>query len=116
MNVRKKFFQGKSKNSRKWFSISGKECKWTYFNPSGGGGQHKNRNKNGARCKHNPSGAQAECGEFKSRKQNEKAAFERMAKSEEFKSRLNMKIEAGMGNIEMEEPGKDPRKISKEEV
>ena len=101
---------------RLWFSVTAKDCEWTYFNPAGGGGQHKNKNQCGARCHHRPSGAMGQAGDSKSLKQNKRNAFERMSQSKEFQAWLNFKIEAGKGNLKIQEGEAQPRSLSKEEV
>lgn len=101
---------------RKWFSVTGKDCKWTYFNPPGGGGQNKNKNMNGARCKHEASGAVGKAGDLKSRKENKRLAFERMANTSEFQSWLKLKTEAGFGNVEIQQGDEPSRLLNMEEV
>lgn len=105
---------------RKWFSITAKDCDFQFFRASGKGGQHRNKTDSATRCIYKPSNAVGECTEHKEQKQNKRKAFERMANSPEFRSWLNLKIEAGLGNITIEEHDKNgkwtKRNVSLEEI
>lgn len=101
---------------RKWFSITAKDCKWTYYKGSGKGGQKKNKTENAARCFHEPSGAVGKAEDTRYKKENKKIAFERMARSKEFQEWIKLKIEAGLGNVEIQIGNESPRKLSLEEV
>lgn len=62
------------------FSASRKDFDIQTFCTGGPGGQNQNRNKNGVRIAHRESGLSATAREFKSQRQNRKAAFQRLAK------------------------------------
>jgi len=68
------------------FSVTAKDCRWDYFRGSGSGGQKKNKTDNCARCTHTASGAVGKSEEGRSKDQNRKKAFERMAGTKEFKA------------------------------
>jgi protein subunit release factor A len=51
----------------------------TWFNGTGKGGQNRNKNANCCRMKHIPTGIMSQAQEHKSREQNKKAAFRRLA-------------------------------------
>lgn len=107
-----------AKNPRKkqrWFSITAKDCTFQTYRGSGKGGQHRNKTDSAVRCIHPPSGAVGTCEEHKEQRQNKKTAFKRMAESNEFQSWLKLKIEAGLGNIEIT-VGDQTRLLSKDEV
>lgn len=107
----------KVKNSKqRWFSITAKDLTFQEYCGSGSGGQHRNRNKTAIRCIHKASGAVGECEEFKSQKQNKRKAFERMAKSVKFQSWLKLKIDAGLGKVEIQEGNAPTRKVRLEEI
>ena len=90
------------KNNKKelLFSVTKKDLVFEYFSGTGAGGQHKNKCQNSCRCKHPPSGAMGTCQEHRSKAQNTKEAFKRMAKSKEFQEWV--KIEASRHNGELE--------------
>ena len=105
----------KGRKKKRWFSITAKDCVFQTYRGSGKGGQHRNKTDSAVRCIHPPSGAVGTCEEHKEQKQNKRAAFKRMAESKEFQSWLKLKIEAGLGNVEIEMDGKK-RLLTKEEV
>ena len=105
-----------SKKKQKWFSITAKDCKFQTYRGSGKGGQHRNKTDSAVRCIHTASGAVGSCEEHKEQKQNKRKAFERMAKSKEFQSWLQLKIDAGLGKIEIKEGDNPTRKLRLDEV
>lgn len=68
------------------FSVTAADCQWDYFRGSGNGGQKVNKTSNCVRCTHTASGAVGKATDSRSRDQNRKTAFERMAETKEFKS------------------------------
>lgn len=68
------------------FSVTAADCDWQDMTAGGPGGQHQNRRHTAIRCTHRASGAVGESREFKSQVQNKRAAFERMAQSQKFRS------------------------------
>ena len=67
------------------FTLTKDDFKWDYFRGTGAGGQHRNKTDSCVRCTHPPSGAVGQCCEHRSQHKNKPVAFERMAKTEEFK-------------------------------
>lgn len=67
-------------------TITIKDCKQQFFRSGGPGGQNQNKRDTGARIIHPPSGARGESREERSREQNRKLAFVRMANSKEFQT------------------------------
>lgn len=51
-----------------------------YFSGTGAGGQHRNKHQNCCRITHKTTGISAQCQEFRSKEQNTKRAFRRLAK------------------------------------
>lgn len=70
---------------------------------SGKGGQKKNKTSSAIQCFHEPSGAMGEAEDAREQSQNKKLAFKRCTASAEFKSWLQLKIDAAMGKVEIEE-------------
>ncbi len=60
-------------------SFTKKDFKIEWFNPPGGGGQHKNKHANACRIKHLESGLKAQSTGHKERPANQKAAFKSLA-------------------------------------
>lgn len=67
------------------FSLTKKDFICQYFRGSGHGGQKRNKTSNACRCIHPESGARGEAQDTRSREQNRKLAFTRMASTPEFK-------------------------------
>ena len=108
------------KNRTKMFSVTAADCRFDVFRGSGDGGQKKQKTSSGVRCVHEPSGAEGKATDSRMQSQNRKTAFERMAATVEFQSWLKLKIEAGLGHVEIEEASeggnKYTRKLGMEEV
>ena len=104
----------------KMFSVTASDCRWDVFRGSGDGGQKKQKTSSGVRCVHEASGAEGKATDSRNQSVNRKMAFERMAATPEFQGWLKLKIEAGLGNVEIEE--KSPqgntikRKLGMDEV
>lgn len=64
--------------------LTKKDFRWTYFNGTGGGGQHRNKHANCVRLFHDPSGASAVAQDQRDKSANERKAFERICKTPEF--------------------------------
>lgn len=103
------------KKKELWFSITAKDCDFQTFKATGKGGQHRNKTESAVRCIHRASGAVGECSEHREQPINKKIAFKRMAESLAFRTWHRMKIDAGLGLIDIEENG-IKRKLNLEEV
>ena len=104
----------------RWFSVTASDCRWDVFRGSGDGGQKKQKTSSGVRCVHEPSGAEGKATDSRHQNVNRKTAFERMAATPEFKSWLQLKIDAGLGRVEIQETSEKgnpiTRKLGMEEV
>lgn len=102
------------------FSVTAADLEWQTFKGSGDGGQKRQKTSSGVRCVHPPSGAEGKATDTRFQAQNRKLAFERMTKTKEFQSWLKLKIEAGLGHVEIEEPtergSRITRKLGMDEV
>lgn len=74
------------------FSVSIHDCEVQTFRAGGSGGQNQNKRDTGVRIIHHPSGARGEARDERSQRQNKKAAFRRMAESDEFKLWVRMQM------------------------
>ena len=91
------------KKKEKLFSLTEKDFKIQFQRGRGNGGQKKNKTSSACICSHEPSGAQGYAEDFREQSRNKKLAFQRMTDTDEFKSWLKLKIEAALGNLEIEE-------------
>lgn len=88
---------------QKMFSVTASDCRFIAKRGSGKGGQKRNKTSNAVQCFHDPSGAMGESEDGRDQILNKRTAFERMTKTPEFQSWLKLKIEAGLGHVEIEE-------------
>jgi len=68
------------------FSVTAKDCRWSYTRGTGNGGQKRNKTNSAVHCIHPPSGAHGYAEDERSQLQNRQLAFERMAKSKAFQA------------------------------
>src|ERR1035437_8145808 len=101
------------KKRTKMFSITAEDCQWDVFRGSGDGGQKKQKTSSGVRCTHEPSGAIGKSTESREQSQNRRKAFLRMTETAEFKSWLNLKIDAYQGLVEIEEATEQGNRIKR---
>lgn len=66
------------------FSVTAKDCEWSYTRGSGNGGQKKNKTSSAVHCMHRPSGAHGYSEASRSQLDNKRDAFVKMAQSEKF--------------------------------
>lgn len=88
----------------KLFSVTAQDCRFIAKRGSGKGGQKRNKTSNAIQCFHDPSGAMGEAEDGRSQLHNRSKAFERMTQTPEFKTWLQLKADAAMGKVEIEEP------------
>lgn len=100
-------------NKKLWFSITAKDCEFKTKRGSGNGRQKKQKTSSAVQCFHKESGAMGEAEDAREQSQNKKLAFKRMTDTPEFKSWLNLKIEAGKGNIEITENTEQGNQVSR---
>jgi len=84
----------------KIFSLTKKDFRWNYYKGSGKGGQKRNKTENCCRCTHDPSGAVGKAEEGRSKEQNKKRAFKRMAESKVFNSWVRLEAAKRLGILE----------------
>jgi len=103
------------KTKKLLFSVTAKDCRWDYYKGKGGGGQKKNKTENCCRCTHIASGAVGRSEQGRSKEQNKKKAFLRMAESENFKMWHRIEVAKQTGElhhleIKINNELNDPRK------
>lgn len=79
------------------FSVTAKDCRWSYTRGTGNGGQKKNKTNSAVHCTHDPSHAHGYAEDHRSQAQNRSLAFERMAKSKEFEVWRQMEVRRKTG-------------------
>ena len=71
-------------NKQLLFSVTAKDCEWSYTRGSGNGGQKKNKTSSAVHCMHRPSGAHGYSEASRSQVDNKRDAFVKMAQSDKF--------------------------------
>lgn len=84
----------------KVLTVTIKDCQVQTFRAGGKGGQNQNKRDSGVRVIHPPSGARGESREERSQLENKKAAFTRMAMSEEFQRWIRLRHAQLCGEID----------------
>lgn len=82
------------------FSVTAKDCEWSYARGSGNGGQARNKSNNAVHCHHKPSGAHGYSEASRSQLDNKRDAFVKMANTDEFKTWNKLEALRRLGVIE----------------
>jgi protein subunit release factor B len=85
---------------RPLFSITSKDCEWSYTRGSGNGGQKKNKTSSAVHCMHRPSGAHGYSEASRSQADNKQEAFQKMADSDKFKKWLHIEFMKRSGEMD----------------
>ncbi len=80
------------------FSVTAKDCEWSYTKGTGAGGQKRNKTSSAVHCTHRPSGAHGYSEASRSQHDNKRDAFVKMANTPEFQkwNRLEVMRRAGV--------------------
>lgn len=92
------------KKKERLFKLTEKDFEFNYVRGRGAGGQKKNKTSSACQCFHRPSESMGYAEDSRCQKQNKKLAFKRLTETAKFKSWLQLKIDAAMGQVEIEEP------------
>lgn len=82
------------------FSVTKKDCRFDFYKGSGAGGQKRNKTSNCCRCTHLASGAVGKSEEGRSKDQNTKKAFKRMAESDKFQNWIRLEVSRVTGKLQ----------------
>lgn len=74
-----------SKKRTLLFSVTAKDCDWSFSHGTGNGGQARNKSQSAVHCHHRDSGARAYSQAGRSQEDNKRDAFVKMCQSKEFK-------------------------------
>lgn len=89
-----------NKERKLLFSVTAKDCEWSYTKGSGPGGQKKNKTSSAVHCHHRPSGARGYSEASRSQLDNKQDAFEKMANTVEFRRWNQLEAMKRMGQLE----------------
>ena len=68
------------------FSVTAKDCEWSYTKGTGAGGQKRNKTSSAVHCSHRKSGAHGYSEASRSQLDNRRDAFKKMAESDKFQT------------------------------
>ena len=74
-----------SKERKLLFSVTAKDCDWSFSHGTGNGGQARNKSLSAVHCHHRASGAKAFSQAGRSQEDNKRDAFVKMCGTSEFK-------------------------------
>jgi protein subunit release factor B len=77
-------------NKEPFFSITAKDCEWSYTRGTGAGGQKRNKTSSAVHCIHKASGAHGYSESSRSQLDNRKEAFRKMAETDKFKKWIHI--------------------------
>lgn len=81
------------------FTVTARDCEWSYTKGSGNGGQKKNKTSSAVHCMHRPSGAHGYSEASRSQADNKQEAFQKMYQSPEFQRWLNLEFMKRSGEM-----------------
>lgn len=82
------------------FSVTAKDCEWSYTKGTGAGGQKRNKTSSAVHCMHRPSGARGYSEASRSQADNKRDAFVKMANTVEFRRWNQLEAMKKMGQLE----------------
>jgi protein subunit release factor B len=82
------------------FSITAKDCEWSFTRGTGNGGQKKNKTSSAVHCMHRPSGAHGYSEASRSQADNKQVAFQKMYDSPEFQRWVNIEFMKRSGEMD----------------
>lgn len=89
-----------TKERKLLFSVTAKDCEWSYTKGTGAGGQKRNKTSSAVHCHHRPSGAHGYSEASRSQLDNKQDAFAKMANSVEFRRWNQLEAMKRMGQLE----------------
>lgn len=89
-----------TKERKLLFSVTAKDCEWSYTKGTGAGGQKRNKTSSAVHCMHRPSGARGYSEASRSQADNKRDAFVKMANTVEFRRWNQLEAMKKMGQLE----------------
>lgn len=82
------------------FSVTAKDCDWSFSHGTGNGGQARNKTLSAVNCRHRASGAHAYSQAGRSQENNKRDAFVKMTQTKEFKDWHRREVWKHLGILE----------------
>ena len=104
-----------SKERKLLFSVTAKDCDWSFSHGTGNGGQARNKSQSAVHCHHRASGARAFSQAGRSQEDNKRDAFVKMCATDEFKNWHRREVWKHLGVLDQIDQavaeGMDPRNL-----
>lgn len=81
------------------FSITAKDCEWSYTKGTGAGGQKRNKTSSAVHCTHKASGAHGYSEASRSQLDNRRDAFVKMTETDKFKQWVRLEYMRRTGEL-----------------
>ena len=81
------------------FSITAKDCEWSYTKGTGAGGQKRNKTSSAVHCTHKASGAHGYSESSRSQLDNRRDAFVKMTETDKFKQWVRLEYMRRTGEL-----------------
>ena len=81
------------------FSITAKDCEWSYTKGTGAGGQKRNKTSSAVHCTHKASGAHGYSESSRSQLDNRRDAFVKMTETDKFKQWVRIEYMRRTGEL-----------------
>ena len=82
------------------FSVTAKDCDWSYTRGTGAGGQKRNKTSSAVHCTHRASRAHGYSEASRSQADNKRDAFVKMTETKEFKTWHRMEVMRQTGKLD----------------
>jgi protein subunit release factor B len=82
------------------FSVTAKDCDWSYTRGTGAGGQKRNKTSSAVHCTHRASRAHGYSEATRSQADNKRDAFTKMTETKEFKTWHRMEVMRQTGKLD----------------
>ena len=82
------------------FSVTARDCDWSYTRGTGAGGQKRNKTSSAVHCTHRASGAHGYSEASRSQLDNKRDAFVKMTETAKFKAWHRMEVMRQTGKLE----------------
>lgn len=81
------------------FSITARDCDWSYTRGTGAGGQKRNKTSSAVHCHHRASGAHGYSEASRSQHDNRRDAFEKMVATDQFQKWIKLEFMRRSGEL-----------------
>jgi len=89
-----------NKKKEPLFSVTARDCEWSYTRGTGAGGQKRNKTSSAVHCTHRSSGAHGYSEASRSQLDNRRDAFKKMSETKEFQKWAHIEFMKRSGELD----------------